>query len=176
MPVRTTADGMPIEVRRSARRRKTVQAFTEGGHLVVAIPARFSAAEEDRWVRHMAERVDRRRRRRRPSDADLERRAGDLARRYLPGAPAPESIAWVSNQDSRWGSCTPAQRTIRISDRVRGMPEWVLDYVLLHELAHLVAPGHDRRFWNLVERYPHTARARGFLEGVTHAQAEGTAP
>jgi hypothetical protein len=56
--------------------------------------------------------------------------------------------------------------TIRISARLRGMPSWVLDYVLLHELAHLLQPRHGPQFWALLQGYPRTERARGFLEGV----------
>lgn len=104
--------------------------------------------------------------RRRPSDEQLLVRAADLSRRFLGGLAKPVSIAWVTNQNSRWGSCTPADGTIRISGRVKGMPSWVLDYVILHELAHLIQPGHGEEFWSLLERYPRTERARGYLEGV----------
>ena len=63
----------------------------------------------------------------------------------------------------RWGSCTPADGTIRISARLASEPGWVLDYVIVHELAHLVVAGHNRRFWALVRRYPRSERARGWL-------------
>jgi predicted metal-dependent hydrolase len=76
----------------------------------------------------------------------------------------------VTNQNGRWGSCTPSDRSIRISDKVKDVPGWVADYVVLHELAHLVVPGHNARFWELVGRYPRTERARGYLEGVAAAQ------
>jgi predicted metal-dependent hydrolase len=76
----------------------------------------------------------------------------------------------VANQNGRWGSCTPADRTIRISEKVRDMPSWVTDYVILHELVHLIVPGHNARFWHLVGRYPRTERARGYLEGIAAAQ------
>jgi len=164
-----------VEVRRSARRRRTVSAFRENGRLVVAIPARFTRAEEEHWVAEMTRRVGASERRRRPSDHELARRAERLAQEYLPSGVRPTSVSWVTNQGRRWGSCTPAQGTIRISHRVRGMPEWVLDYVVLHELAHLVVHGHGPRFWELVEQYPLTERARGFLEGVAHRDAEGGA-
>jgi hypothetical protein len=71
--------------------------------------------------------------------------------------------------EHRWGSCTPANRTIRISSRLKQMPEWVLDYVLVHELAHLLVAAHDASFWALVDRYERTERARGYLEGYATA-------
>jgi predicted metal-dependent hydrolase len=155
-----------VEVRRSRRRRRTVSAYREGGRTVVLIPARFTRAEEQQWVTTMLERLAKGERRRRPSDAQLASRAAELSRRHLGGLARPSSIRWVTNQSSRWGSCTPADGTIRISTRVRGMPAYVLDYVILHELAHLLAPGHGREFWALLEGYPKLERARGYLEGV----------
>lgn len=165
-----------IEVRRSRRRTKTVQAFRENGRTVVAIPDRFTAAEEEVWVARMVERLERTGRRRRPSDTELAERAQQLSARYLDARAQPQTVAWVGNQTSRWGSCTPATGTIRISDQVKGMPGWVLDYVLVHELAHLLVGGHGPEFWAWVERYPHTARARGFLEGVSHARGAAPGP
>ena len=164
-PRRTPA----VEVRRSGRRRRTVAAYREDDRIIVLIPARMTQAEERHWVSAMVERLERQERRRRPSETSLERRARDLSRRFLDGLAEPASVRWVDNQRSRWGSCTPADRTIRLSSRLRGMPEWVIDYVLLHELAHLVEPGHGRRFWALLETYPRTERARGYLEGVASA-------
>lgn len=161
-----------VEVRRSQRRRRTVSAYRDGERVVVLIPAQFSRAEEREWVDRMLERLASRDQRARRGDADLQARAARLALRYLheyPGAARPASVRWVNNQNGRWGSCTPADRTIRLSHRVQDMPDWVLDYVLLHELAHLVVPSHNSAFWDLVARYPRAERARGFLEGVSAA-------
>jgi len=139
----------------------------------------MSRAEERRWVEVMLERLaaqDRRRGGRAGrGDAELAERAAELSRRYLGGAdgPIPASVRWVGNQESRWGSCTPADGTIRLSDRLRTMPSWVIDYVLVHELAHLIEPGHGPRFQRLVERYPKVERARGYLLGVSAAGAGG---
>ena len=155
-----------IEVRRSRRRRRTVSAYREGGRTIVLIPARFSADEERTWVDAMMRRLAAGDKRRRPSDEQLLARAADLSGRYLGGLAKPLSIAWVTNQSSRWGSCTPSEGTIRISSRVKGMPAWVLDYVILHELTHLLQPGHGPEFWSLLGSYPRTERARGYLEGV----------
>ncbi|WP_324652393.1 M48 family metallopeptidase [Georgenia sp. H159] len=161
-----------IEVRRSRRRTKTVQAFHENGRTVVAIPDRFTPEEEREWVDRMVDRLERSGRRRRPSDTQLTARARVLSERFLDGRARPQTVAWVANQSTRWGSCTPATGTIRVSDQVKGMPGWVLDYVLVHELAHLLEGGHGPRFWAWVERYPHTTRARGFLDGVSFARRE----
>jgi predicted metal-dependent hydrolase len=155
-----------VEVRRSRRRRRTVSAYREEGRTVVLIPATFTRRQEQEWVATMVARLERQDGRRRPSDAALARRASELSQRYLNGAARPSSVAWVGNQTSRWGSCTPLDGTIRISSRLRGMPSWVLDYVLLHELAHLLQPRHGPQFWALLQGYPRTERARGFLEGV----------
>jgi predicted metal-dependent hydrolase len=161
-----------VEVRRSQRRRRTVSAYRDGERVVVLIPAQFSRAEEREWVDRMLERLDARERRSRRTDTALQARAARLAARYFAeyvAAARPASVRWVTNQHGRWGSCTPADGTIRISHRVQEMPEWVIDYVLLHELAHLVVPSHGADFWDLVARYPKTERARGYLEGVSAA-------
>ena len=165
----------PVEVRRSRRRTRTVTAWREGGVTVVSIPARFTRAQEREWVDKMLGRLAVQDGRRRPSDALLLQRATELSREYLEGRAVPASVSWSSRQGKRWGSCTTVEETIRISDRLQGIPRWVLDYVLVHELAHLLRPGHDRSFWALVDRYPHTARARGFLDGYAYAQGRGEA-
>jgi hypothetical protein len=158
-----------VEVRRSTRRRRTVSAYREGERTVVLIPARMSRAEERRWVEVMVARLSAQEQRRRPSDEDLLVRARGLSERYLGGRAEPASVRWAENQLTRWGSCTPSDRSIRLSTRLRGMPAYVVDYVLLHELAHLIVPGHSRQFWDLLAAYPKTERARGFLDGVAAA-------
>jgi predicted metal-dependent hydrolase len=158
-----------VEVRRSSRRRRTVSAYREGDRTVVLIPAQMSAKEEERWVRAMVERLERRERRTALDESELSRRAATLSTQYLDGRACPVSVRWVSNQAARWGSCTPVDGTIRISDRVRGLPEYVVDYVLLHELAHLLVPNHGPAFWTLLNAYPRTERARGYLEGYARA-------
>jgi predicted metal-dependent hydrolase len=158
-----------VEVRRSKRRRRTVTAYREDGRVVVCVPGNLSKAEEQRWVRTMLGRLEAQEARRRPSDERLAKRAGELSRRYLDGRARPVSVRWAANQQARWGSCTPSDGTIRLSERLLGVPPWVLDYVLVHELAHLLIPGHDNEFWELVDGYPKAQRARGFLEGLTHA-------
>jgi hypothetical protein len=147
-----------VRVIRSARRRKTAQARLVAGVMELRIPATVSAAEERELVEHFRRRLERSRH---AGGVDLPARARDLARRY--DLPEPDDIRWVTNQAHRWGSCTPSMRTIRISDRVAAFPPWVLDYVVVHELAHLLVADHSPGFWSLVDRYPLAERARGFL-------------
>ncbi|MFE5811228.1 M48 family metallopeptidase [Streptomyces sp. NPDC056491] len=159
-----------VEVRRSARRRRTVSAYREGDRTVVLIPARMSEAEEQRWVGVMLDKLAAQESRRTFGDAELTERAAQLSEQYFDGRACPRTVRWVTNQNTRWGSCTPAEGSIRLSHRLQGMPEYVVDYVLLHELAHLLVPGHGPRFWALLEAYPRTERARGYLEGVVAAE------
>ncbi|WP_159703562.1 M48 family metallopeptidase [Arthrobacter sp. 18067] len=175
-----TDDGAPVVVRRSARRRRTVAAFWEDGKAVVAIPASFTKSQEREWVHRMLAKLKKQgeqrsgRGKRRPAtDEVLAEHAAHLSRTYLGGRAVPTSVRWVSNQNSRWGSATPADGTIRLSNKLQSMPQWVIDYVLVHELAHLLVAGHNADFWRLVEAYPETQRAKAFLEGVAFATARG---
>ena len=152
-----------VEVRRSKRRRRTVSAYRDGDRIVVLIPASLTRKEEAEWVETMVARLERSERRRKPTDDDLMQRAAALSDSYLGGLAMPESVRWVDNQQSRWGSCTPGDRTIRLSARLQGMPAWVIDYVLVHELAHLLEARPRRRFWGWVDRYPQAERAKGYL-------------
>lgn len=154
-----------VEVRRSARRRRTVSAFRDGDKVVVQIPATMSKREEKRWVADMLDRLERSEARTRPTDEQLMTRAIQLNDEIFGGLAEPSSVRWVDNQRSRWGSCTPSDRSVRLSSRLQGMPTWVIDYVLVHELAHLLEPGHDEEFWGWVNRYPKTEKARGYLLG-----------
>lgn len=172
-----TADGVvnaQVEVRRSRRRTSTVSAYRDGDLTIVSIPAKFSRAQEREWVQRMLDRLADKEQRRRPSDDGLATRAQELSEKYLDGLAHPSSVRWSARQGRRWGSCSLPERSIRISTRVRGMPSWVLDYVLLHELAHTLHAGHGPDFWALLDRYPRTERARGFLEG--HAFARDVGP
>ena len=166
LPFHEASDPEPIvEVRRSKRRRRTVSAYREGDRTIVLIPARMTKAEEREWVNTMLERLEAQERRAKPSDEELLKRAHRLSVRYLEGAAHPRSVRWVSNQRTRWGSCTIDDASIRLSDRLQGMPEWVIDYVLLHELAHLLEPSHGPEFWELLAPYPDLEQAKGFLDG-----------
>ncbi len=153
-----------VEVRISPRRRKTAAAYWEQGRIVVVLPRHVRVADRPELVDWLVTRV----RAKRPgvgtSDDDLAARADRLGRRYL-GGPHPSSIRWVSNQTRRWGSCSSVAGEIRLSDRLRAVPEWVLDAVIIHELAHLEHPDHSPAFHELADRYPRQREAAIFLQG-----------
>lgn len=137
------------------------------GRIVVRVPADASQEDVQRLVDKLATRVLRAERRHTTKQMpNLGRRAAELNKQYFGGKLKINEVKWVSNQNKRHGSCTPSTATIRISDRLATMPDWVLDYVLVHELAHLVQANHSPAFWKLVDRYPLTERARGYLIAV----------
>lgn len=132
--------------------------------MVVRLPAGLSRAEERSWVDRMVTRLaERERLERLNARRDLETAAARLNERYFGGRLRWRSIRYVANQRDRFGSCTPDDRTIRISNRVADMPAWVREYVVMHELTHMLVPSHSARFWRIVRRYPLAERARGFL-------------
>jgi predicted metal-dependent hydrolase len=167
--------GLPdgVEVRRSTRRRRSVTAYREDGRTVVVVPQRMSRAEIVPYVEELVGRLAERERRGRRTDAELQARAALLSRRHLEGRAVPTSVRWVGNQRRRWGSCTPADGTIRLSDRLAPMPEHVVDYVLLHELVHLLVADHGPDFERWMRGYPRLLEARAFLAGVDHATGRG---
>jgi len=149
---------LPVDVIRSRKRKKTVQAVVVDGRIRVHVPAWMSKADEQEYVAHLVEKLEKRYS---SAHIDLARRAATLAKRH--DLPLPASITWADNQRQRWGSCTIQTRAIRISSRLAPWPDWVLDYVIVHELAHLIEANHTPAFHALVDRYPLAERAQGFL-------------
>lgn len=164
-----------VEIRVSKRRRKWIAAHWEGDRIVVTVPAKTSKRERAAHAEELAARLIAERDRRRPSDEQLMQRALDLSRTYLDGQAEPAAVNWSSRQRWRWGSCSPGERTIRISDMLKDVPAWVLDAVVLHELVHLLHNNHGREFRALVERYPRAAEADAFLAGMEHGVRHATA-
>lgn len=162
-------------VRESRRRKRTMTAFREQGHIVVVVPAHMSEQSRRTHVPALVESfLAREARRSAPrGEQELTARASALFTRYVTpvtGVSAPPlGVRWVDTMARRWASCTVTTGEIRVSDRLLTMPGWVLDYVLVHEVTHLVEHDHSPRFWEIVHGYPDAWRARGFLEGVEHA-------
>jgi predicted metal-dependent hydrolase len=160
----------PIRVVASPRRSRTVQARLVGGVLELRVPRSMPESERRIWAERMRERIERQVRRRLPSDSQLADRARLLNRRFFGGRLRWNSIAYAE-QGSRWGSCAFTTGMIRISRRAARLPEWVRDYLLVHELAHLEHADHGPAFWELVNRYPLAERARGYLIAIDHGEA-----
>ena len=157
----------PVKIIRSEQRRKTVSARLEDGVLIIRAPSSMRDDELAPIIDGLKKRIRRRNSRSvTQTDELLEQRARELNRKYFDGRLTWQSVRYVTNQNSRFGSCTPADGTIRLSHRLASMPVWVRDYVLVHELAHLVEANHGPRFWKLVNHYPLTERARGYLMAV----------
>lgn len=153
-----------IKIIRSATRKKTVSAKLVNGVLEVRVPVGISDKELQGIIDELQKRLQKKQRKRQLNKTgDLARRAQDLNQRYFNGELKIKKVEYVTNQERRWGSCTTTNGTIRISDRVAKLPEWVVDCVLIHEMAHLKVPNHSKEFWELVNRYPLAERARGYL-------------
>ena len=163
---------MNIQIKRSENRSKTVTARERNGILEVLAPAGMSEAELTPIIERLKKRIEGRKVRAKIDDDGLEKRAQELNQQYFEGKLGWKSIRWVTNQNTRNGSCTPSQGTIRISHRLATMPRFVLDYVIVHELAHLLEANHGPRFWKLVNRFPRTERARGYLMATGIEQTE----
>ncbi|GAB4455069.1 MAG: M48 family metallopeptidase [Anaerolineae bacterium] len=164
---------MDVKIIRSKKRKKTVSARVVDGALVVQAPAAMSDADLQPVIENLKRRLERRQTKKQLDDAALQQRAQQLNRQYFDGKLKWQSIRWVTNQNkSRFGSCTPANSTIRLSHRLAEMPAFVQDYVIVHELAHLLEANHGPKFWKLVNRFPRTERARGYLMAVGLEQLE----
>jgi len=157
-PYDPTMSDLQVDVVRSKRRKRTAQAYMSEGRLKVMVPFGLAPDEEARLVESLVARVDRKVSSR---QVDLIQRARHLAVRY--GLPEPATIEWSDRQTTRWGSCTPAVGSIRVSNRLASMPGWVLDSVLIHEMAHLEQPNHGPKFRALIDRYELSERAKRYL-------------
>ena len=163
---------MEIRIIRSTKRRKTVQAREKNGALEILAPAHMSDKQLEPVINNLKDRINRQKKLARLDDQELEKRAKKLNLRYFNNLLKWDSIRWVSNQNKRFGSCSTATGNIRISHRIAEMPRFVQDYVIVHELAHLIEAHHGTRFWDLVSQYPKTERARGYLMAVGMEETE----
>jgi predicted metal-dependent hydrolase len=130
--------------------------------LELMVPATMPVAERQHWAEVMSKRLERRAERRRPTDQRLQERAQRLNERHFDGRLTWTSIGFA-DMDHQWGSCSFTDGGIRIARRAAELPDWVLDYLLVHELAHLVHSDHGREFHALEDRYALSERAKGYL-------------
>ena len=155
-----------VEVRRSNKRRRTVSAAREGNKTVLNVPQRMSITEIEEIARDLINRMNERDPRAYFSDDELFKRAQELSATYLFSKADPKSVAWSTRLTSTWGICTPLEGEIRITSRLQGMPQYVLDYVLLHELVHLVINDHGKDFESMMRTFEKKERAEGYLDAL----------
>jgi predicted metal-dependent hydrolase len=163
-----------VEVKRSKRAKRNVTAYRDNDKTVVTVPTRMAKRDIDAYVTELVNRLDDRDERT-SSQKALEQRARSLSRKYLgqdllETHKVPVKIRWVTNQNSRWGSCTPDEGTIRLSHRMQRMPSYVIDSVIVHELIHLLVTDHSPAFYALMNKYPDHEKAKAYLDGYSHAQ------
>jgi predicted metal-dependent hydrolase len=159
-----------IVVLRSKRRKKSISAYRQGGRIIISIPARMSKADERSVIPEMIAKIRAQEADESPSETILLDRVHDLLNLYAPEIKErPKSINWRQMRE-RWGSCTSVDATIRISDRLKGAPEYALDYVLFHEAIHLHYFDHGPEFKAVLARFPEESRAEAYLEGFEAAE------
>jgi predicted metal-dependent hydrolase len=155
-----------IKIIRSIKRKKTIQAKMVGDKLWIYLPSDLTSKEEEKWISKMIEKNELRKYRKKlNTNGMLQKRANDLNKQYFNNM-LEFDIKFVSNQTSKFGSCTPKNKSIRISDRIISMPRWVQDYIIIHELAHLIHPNHSKEFWKEVYQYKYVERAKGYLIAI----------
>jgi len=165
-----------IVVIRSTRRKKNISAYRQGGRIVVSIPARMSKADEREMVPQMVAKIRAQEAAATMSEESLHIRVNELLTELAPEITLrPSSINWRGMRE-RWGSCTGTDRTIRISDRLKSAPDYVVDYVLFHEAIHLQYFDHGPEFNALLARFPLEDQAEAYLSGYEAAENALTAP
>ena len=154
-----------IKIIRSKKRRRMISARVVGDEIRVYLPANLTASEEEKYVDDMVKKLEKRKRRQElnKDGGYLAKRAKEINKNFFDDKLNFKSIEYVTNQTSKFGSCSYKKGTIRISDRIAEMPNWVIDYIIIHELAHLIEPNHSKNFWDIVNRYRYAERARGYL-------------
>lgn len=153
-----------IEVARSRRRSRNVSAMVKNGIMHVSAPYHIAEERLNKAIEELKARFDKAEfKKKLNKEEDLLKAAGELNRRYFAGRLAIKSVRYVTNQNSKFGSCSHHSGVVRIAHPVAFMPKWVRDYVLVHELAHLIEPNHGKDFWDMVRRYELAERARGYL-------------
>jgi hypothetical protein len=157
-------DRPEVEIQSSARRKKTGTAHWSGSRIIVQIPANVRGKDRTIFVDELVERLLTQRPQVAAGDGMLEKRARLLAAQYNDGV-EPVSVRWVTNQQARWASCSPGTKEIRVSSRLRQCPEWVIDAVLVHELAHLQVADHSPAFYEIANRHPRQDDSELYLEG-----------
>jgi len=153
-----------VEITRSSRRRKSVGARLKGNVMLVSAPCHIPDTSLESIIKSLKEKFSKSLLRKKLNQEKcLVDVAEGINRKYFYGKLKDYFIEYVTGQKSKFGCCNYQSRSIRISHRIAFMPQWVRDYVIMHELAHLIEPNHSKAFWDLVANYKLAERARGYL-------------
>jgi predicted metal-dependent hydrolase len=178
LEIQAGTETLTVSIEVDPRLRKTARWLLRGQIVLLRVPRRMTRKQVDDLIAQITPRIVRQRKRAsRQTDINLMHRAAFLNDQYFGGELSWHSIRWVHNMRHRLGSCTTGGTTdgdIRISERIRGWPQYVVDYILAHEICHRKFPNHSSEFWGYLGRYPFTQKAIGFLEGISFA--EGSDP
>lgn len=155
---------MEIRVIRSRRRRRTASARIKNEVLEIRLPAWILPTEAQKIINKFTRSFEKRKKPRITSDRDLKKLADKLNQQYFQGELKFRAICWAKNQNTLHGSCSYKNRTIRISNKLKTVPKWVLKAIIVHELTHLLVPNHSKKFWQIANRYPLMERSRGYLQ------------
>jgi hypothetical protein len=167
-----------VNLRRDKRLKKTSRCERmPDGSLLLRVPYRLPTRKVGSLLEQIASQLDKSTAlHSRRTDADLHQRAEVINQKHFDGKIQWNAIRWVSNMETRLGSCTrggSSDGQIRISIKIKNWPNWVVDYVISHELMHRKHPNHSDTFWSeLRAAYPLTERARGFIYGVGFAAGQ----
>ncbi len=155
---------MKVEVKRSKKRKKTISARLDGDTMYIYAPVDIQEKELHKIINNFKKRFSRRNLKRELNkEQNLRDMFNKLNKKYFDEQIKVKSIEYVTNQKSKYGCCNYKKKTIRISHYLSQMPDWVRDYIIIHEMAHILEPNHSKAFWDIVYRYKLAERARGFL-------------
>ena len=164
---------MEVKIIRSSRRRKTVSARLVNDVLLINAPCHISDTHLEKIVGRLKERLQHKKLKEElDKNEDLMAVFNRLNEKYFEDKLKVKAIEYVTNHNSRFGCCNYGSAHIRISHRLSIMPVWVRDYVIVHEMAHLLEPNHGKEFWAMARRYELAERARGYLMAVGLEQEE----
>ncbi len=164
--IQNSNDISDIKITRSLKRRKTIGAQLINNILYVYAPyhipdeklAKIIASFKQKFTNSLLKK-------KLNNEKSLKEIAEMLNKKYLKNRLDISSISieYVTEQTHKFGCCNFQSKFIRISHQIAKMPDWVRDYVIIHELSHLIEPNHSKSFWDIVSGYKLAERAKGYL-------------